>query len=69
MLQAKLGDHVKKGDTLFDVYAERDTRLESALKLAANIQPIGLSRQPEDRMLVSRIPAPVVHRKAFTLER
>jgi AMP phosphorylase len=69
MLQAKLGDHVKKGDTLFDVYAERDTRLESALKLAANIQPIGLSRQPEDRMLVGRIPAPVVHRKAFTLER
>jgi AMP phosphorylase len=69
MLLAKLGDHVKKGDRLFDVYAERDTRLESALKLAASLQPIGLSRRPEDRMLVSRIPAPVVHRKAFTLER
>jgi AMP phosphorylase len=69
MLRAKLGDRVKKGDLLFDVYAERDTRLESALKLAASLQPIGLSRRPEDRMLVSRIPAPVVHRKAFTLER
>jgi AMP phosphorylase len=69
MLRAKLEDHVKKGDALFDVYAERDTRLESALKLAASLQPIGLSRRPEDRMLVSRIPAPAVHRKAFTLER
>jgi thymidine phosphorylase len=69
MLLAKLGDHVEKRDTLFDVYAERDTKLESALKLAAELRPIGLSRRPEDRMLVSRVPAPVVHRKTFTLER
>jgi AMP phosphorylase len=69
MLWAKLGDHVKKGDALFDVYAERGTRLESALKLAANLHPIGLSRRPEDRMLVSHIPARAVHRKAFMLER
>ena len=68
MLRAKLGDHVKKGDALFDVYAERATRLEATLKLAADLHPIGLSRRPEDRMLISRIPARAVHRKASTLE-
>jgi AMP phosphorylase len=73
MLLAKLGDHVKKGDALFDVYAERDTRLKSALTLTDTLHPIGLSRRPEDRMLVSRIPAPTVRRarppKTFMLER
>jgi len=28
-----------------------------------------LSKKPEDRMLMERIPTPVVHRKTFILER
>lgn len=69
MLRTKLGDHAKNGEVLFEIYAERDGRLESALNLARRLQPIGLSKKPEDRMLMSRIPAPTVRRKAFTFER
>lgn len=69
MLRTKLGDHAKNGEVLFEIYAERDGRLESALNMARKLHPIGLSKKPEDRMLMSRIPAPTAHRKAFTLER
>jgi AMP phosphorylase len=69
LLKAKLGDTVKKGQVLLEIFAERSPKLESALKLADRLQPIGLSRKPGDRMLIEKIPTVAVHKKTFILER
>jgi len=69
LLKTKLGDHVKKGQAILEIVAERSTKLESAIELARKIQAIGLSKKPEDRMLMERIPTPVVHKKTFILDR
>lgn len=69
LLHVKLGDHAKKGQVLFEVFAERSPRLESAVELADKLQPIGLSRKPERRMLMNRVPTRVMHGKTFILER
>ncbi|MCJ7423404.1 AMP phosphorylase [Candidatus Bathyarchaeota archaeon] len=69
VLRAKLGQHVKKGAVLFEIYAERSTRLEAASALAYKLKPIGLSKKLEERMIIERIPAQIERRKAFILER
>ncbi len=69
LLKAKVGENVKKDDVLFEIYAERSTRLETALKLAEALKPIGLSRKPEERMIMERIPAQTEPKKLFVLER
>jgi AMP phosphorylase len=69
VLKAKLGDAVKKGSALFQVYAERTGELESALQLAERLQPFVLSRKPRERMLLDQVPAKVVRDKSFMLER
>lgn len=68
-LRAKIGDRIKKGQVLLDIFAERSTKLESAATLADKLRPIGLSKRPEDRMLMERIPTEAVHKKVFILER
>ncbi len=69
VLKTKLGERIKEGGVLFEIYAERNTRLEDAIELAKKLHPIGLSKKPEERMLVSRLPTPAIHRKTFMLER
>lgn len=69
VLKAKLGDAVRKGSVLFEVYAERSSKLESALGLAERVQPVVLSRKPEERMLLDQVPERVVREKPFMLER
>lgn len=69
VLKAKLGDTVKKDEVLFEIYAERAGKLESALELAKTLQPIVLSRKGEERILLDQVPAKVEHEKAFMLER
>jgi AMP phosphorylase len=68
-LRAKLGDQVKKDKTLFEIYAERNTKLEDALKLAKQLKPIGVGKKPEERMLIDKIPTKFVHERAFALDR
>jgi AMP phosphorylase len=68
-LKAKLGEQIKKGEVLFEIYAERNTKLETAVKSAKDLQPIGVIRRLEEQMLMDRIPAINIHRKTFTLER
>ena len=69
VLKAKLGDAVRKGTLLFQVYAERTTKLDSALQLAERLQPYVLSRKAEERMLLDQVPAKIVREKPFMLER
>jgi AMP phosphorylase len=69
MLHAKLGDTVHKDGLLFEVYAERSSKLASALDLAKRLSPIMLSKKPEERMILDQIPEKTSHEKAFMLDR
>jgi AMP phosphorylase len=69
VLKAKLGDAVKKDAVLLEIYAERSSKLESALELAKSLQPIVLSRKPEENMLLDRVPEKIAAEKPFMLER
>ena len=60
---------VKKNAVLLDIYAERSSKLESALELAKRLQPIVLSKKPEERMLLDRVPEKIAVEKPFMLER
>ncbi|MEM1767720.1 MAG: biotin/lipoyl-binding protein, partial [Candidatus Bathyarchaeia archaeon] len=68
-LRVKLGDRVKKGDILFEIYAERSTKLEAALKLAETIKPIGVGMRLDEKMLIDTVPTEIKHIKAFVIER
>jgi AMP phosphorylase len=68
ILKKKLGEHVKKGGVLFEVYAERNSQLEAAVRLAKKLQPVSLSKKPEERMVMNRIPTHVRH-ETVLLER
>ncbi len=69
ILKTKLGERVKKEGVLFEIFAERNTKLEAAIEIAKVLQPVGLSKKPEERMLMDRIPTRIPHKKSFTLER
>ena len=69
LLKAKLADPVRAGSVLFEVYAERNGRLASALELAESVQPFVLSGKAEERMLLDQVPARVERPKTFLLER
>jgi hypothetical protein len=60
---------VKKNAVLLDIYAERSSTLESTLELAKRLQPIVLSKKPEERMLLDRVPEKIAVEKPFMLER
>ena len=68
-LNTKLGDHVKKDGVVFRIHAERNTKLEAAIELAKKLQPVGLSKRPEERMLMARVPTRIIRKKTFILER
>jgi AMP phosphorylase len=69
VFNAKLGDSVAKGQTLFEIYAERSSKLESALDVARKLQPIILSKKAEEQMLLDQFPAKTMRAKSFTLDR
>jgi AMP phosphorylase len=69
VLKAKLGETIKKDGILLEIYAEQSSKLESALVLAEKLQPIVLSRKPEERMLLDRVPEKIAGEKPFMLER
>ncbi len=69
VLHAKLGGAVHKGGVLFEIYAERSSKLASALELAAKLSPIVLSKKPEEKMILDKVPEKTRHEKAFNLDR
>jgi AMP phosphorylase len=68
-LHAKLGDEVAKEEVLFEIYAERSSNLSAALELANRLEPIGLSKKTEGRMLLGEYPAKGGQEEPFILER
>jgi AMP phosphorylase len=69
VLHTKLGGNVHKDGILLEIFAERSSKLASALKLAGQLSPIVLSKKPEEKMILDRIPEKTSHEKTFILDR
>jgi len=69
ILPKKLGEPVKKNDTILEIYAERKNKLKTALKLANKLQPIVLNKKIEDQMLLDKIPKKFSNQEQFMIER
>jgi AMP phosphorylase len=70
LLKKKLGDQVTKGDILYTVYSGSTQKLDSAVQLAENLNPIGITEKFGEKMLVDRIPTKKTSlEKPFILER
>jgi AMP phosphorylase len=67
LLHKKMGHKVEKGDTLFEIYAEKSYKLERALRLARELKVIGVGEKFD--MLLEKIPKVIEHPKYFILER
>jgi AMP phosphorylase len=70
LLSKKLGDKVAAGDVLYRIYSGNTQKLESAARLAENLDAIGVTGKFGEKMLVDRIPTKKVsYEKPFILER
>jgi AMP phosphorylase len=70
LLNKKLGDKVKKGEVLFEIYSESAQKIDSAFLLAQSLKAVGVTEKFGEKMLVDRIPTKeAVHEKQFILER
>jgi AMP phosphorylase len=71
LLRKKLGNTVAKGEALLTVYSGSAQKLDSAVLLAEELNPMGIIRKFGENMLVDRIPRKKVSReeKPFILER
>ncbi len=67
ILKKKIGEGVKKGDTLFEIYAEKNYKLERALRIARESRAVGVGEKHD--MLLEKIPRKTHHPKYFILER
>lgn len=68
-LSKKIGDKVNKGELLFTIYAEKSLKLENALNLVEEYNPIGIGKYLGERMLLRTVPTKRPHRRIFMLER
>jgi AMP phosphorylase len=69
ILYAKLGETVHKDGVLFEVYAERGSKLASALELARQLSPIALTKKPREKMILDQVPEKLSREKTFMLDR
>jgi AMP phosphorylase len=67
LFHKKCTDHVKKGETLFEIFAEKDYKMERALKKMQELQIMAVGKSSE--MMLAEIPELEKHRKYFILER
>ena len=67
-LNVKLGDKVKKGETLFTIFSNNYNRLEDALKMSEEFKPLVVGKHYEDEMLLGKI-SEIPRKKIFMLER
>jgi len=69
VLHAKLGETVHKDGILFEIYAERSSKLTSALELADELKPVALTKKPAEKMILDQVPEKFEHEKTFMLDR
>lgn len=69
ILHAKLGETVRKDSVLFEIYAERSSKLASALELAKRLSPVVLTQKPAEKMVLDQVPEKLAHEKTFSLDR
>ncbi len=70
LLNKKLGDKVGKSDVLYTVHSGSTQKLNSAVLLAKNLNPVGVTGKFGEKMLIDRIPTKKISReKPFILER
>jgi AMP phosphorylase len=69
LLKVKIGDHVERKGSIFEVYAENASRLESALSLAESLRPMGIGDKFGRDMLIDQIPEKKWHERFFFIER
>lgn len=70
ILNKKLGDKVAEGDALYTIFSENTQKLNSAITLAKNLNPIGVTGKFGEKMLIDTIPIEkVTLEKHFILER
>ena len=67
LLKKKTGDSVRKGETLFEIYAQKNYKLERALRIAKEYRVMGIGKKFD--MLLEKIPRRIDHPKYFILER
>jgi len=67
LLHKKMGDRVKKGDILFEVFADKGYKLERAMRLTKDLKILGIGERFQ--MLLEKIPRKIDHPKYFILER
>jgi len=68
-LNVKMGDSVKRGDVLFRIYSDNNTRLNEAFGLAEEFKPIVVGKHFEEKMLLDKVFAEIPTRRLFMLER
>jgi AMP phosphorylase len=69
ILHAKLGEAVHKGSVLYEIYAEKSSKLTSALELAKQLPPVLLTNKPAEKMVLDQVPEKLAHEKTFSLDR
>jgi AMP phosphorylase len=69
MLYSKLGETVHKDSVMFEIYAERSSKLASALELAEQLSPIALTKKPAEKMILDQVPEKFSQQKSFMLDR
>jgi AMP phosphorylase len=69
LLNVKTGDEVKKGDVLFTIYSDNYMRLNDAVNLAEELEPLVIGKRFEERMLLDKVFSEIPTKKIFMLER
>jgi len=67
VLYKKVGDAVKKGEKVFTIYAEKESKIEEALRVLKEESIIGIGKKR--RMLIEKIEDSQIVKKRFILER
>jgi AMP phosphorylase len=67
LLHKKLNDVVKKGEVLFEIFAEKTYKLNRALKVSEDLNIMGIGKEYE--MVLAEIPEEEERKKYFILER
>ncbi|MBN2043037.1 MAG: AMP phosphorylase [Candidatus Aenigmarchaeota archaeon] len=67
LLNKKIGDKVKKGEKILEIYAENSTRLNQAMKIAGKSEIMKIGK--ESTMALDRFPSGGERERTFILER